>query len=144
MQLDLDGVALCLSDIRRAEANIKTVRTETLEMRSRKTAPPTVGRSSSFRGFGPTRFLSGPTIRSGQQAALGRDLIGLLDGLRIEAAIVAGFDWGGLGLVRRNRPMAKRRRGPHAARQLRCRRRGSARPRVLTTPRIPIVILHLF
>ncbi len=35
-------------------------------------------------------------MRSGQQAALGRDLIGLLDGLGIETAIVAGFDWGGL------------------------------------------------
>jgi len=49
-----------------------------------------------LRGFGPTRFLSGSTMRSGQQAALGRDLIGLLDGLSIETAIVAGFDWGGL------------------------------------------------
>ena len=44
-----------------------------------------------LRGFGPTRFLSGSTMRSGQQAALGRDLIGLLDGLSIETAIVAGF-----------------------------------------------------
>src|SRR4051812_40523052 len=49
-----------------------------------------------LRGFGPTRFLSDSTMRSGQQAALGRDLIGLLDGLRIETAIVAGYDWGGL------------------------------------------------
>jgi pimeloyl-ACP methyl ester carboxylesterase len=49
-----------------------------------------------LRGFGPTRFLSGSTMRSGQQAALGRDLLGLLDGLSIETAIVAGFDWGGL------------------------------------------------
>lgn len=49
-----------------------------------------------LRGFGPTRFLSGTTMRSGQQAALGSDLVGLLDALRIDAAILAGFDWGGL------------------------------------------------
>lgn len=49
-----------------------------------------------LRGFGLTRFLSSSTIRSGQQAALGSDLIALLDALGIEKAIVAGFDWGGL------------------------------------------------
>ena len=37
-----------------------------------------------LRGFGPTRFLSAGTMRSGQQAALGRDLIGLLDALDIK------------------------------------------------------------
>jgi pimeloyl-ACP methyl ester carboxylesterase len=49
-----------------------------------------------LRGFGPTRFLSADTLRSGQQAALGSDVIGLLDALNIDAAILAGFDWGGL------------------------------------------------
>ena len=49
-----------------------------------------------LRGFGPTRFLSGDTMRSGQQAALGRDLIDLLDALGIQRAILAGYDWGGL------------------------------------------------
>jgi pimeloyl-ACP methyl ester carboxylesterase len=49
-----------------------------------------------LRGFGPTRFLSAETMRSGQQAALGSDVIGLLDALNIRAAILAGFDWGGL------------------------------------------------
>ena len=49
-----------------------------------------------LRGFGPTRFLSADTMRSGQQAALGRDLIGLLDALGIERAVVAGYDWGGV------------------------------------------------
>jgi pimeloyl-ACP methyl ester carboxylesterase len=49
-----------------------------------------------LRGFGPTRFLSASTMRSGQQAALGRDLIDLLDSLGIERAILAGYDWGGL------------------------------------------------
>lgn len=48
------------------------------------------------RGYGPTKFLSPDTIRSGQQAALATDLIALLDGLKIKSAILAGFDWGGL------------------------------------------------
>lgn len=49
-----------------------------------------------LRGFGPTRFLSKQTMRSGQQAALGADVIGLMDALGLETAILAGFDWGGL------------------------------------------------
>ena len=48
-----------------------------------------------LRGFGPTRFISDDTMRSGQQAALGRDLIDLLDALGIRSAILAGYDWGG-------------------------------------------------
>ena len=48
-----------------------------------------------LRGYGPTRFLSDRTPRSGQQAALGADLLALLDALHIDQAIVAGYDWGG-------------------------------------------------
>ena len=48
-----------------------------------------------LRGFGPTRFLSADTPRSGQQAALAHDLLGLMDGLAIESAVLAGYDWGG-------------------------------------------------
>ena len=48
-----------------------------------------------LRGFGPTRFLSPDTIRSGQQAALASDLIALMDVLAIETAILGGYDWGG-------------------------------------------------
>ncbi|WP_433380344.1 alpha/beta fold hydrolase [Actinoplanes sp. CA-142083] len=48
-----------------------------------------------LRGHGPTRFLSPATPRSGQQAALGADVIALLDALRIPSAILAGYDWGG-------------------------------------------------
>jgi pimeloyl-ACP methyl ester carboxylesterase len=48
-----------------------------------------------LRGFGATRFLSGDTLRSGQQAALGNDLRELLDALSIERAVLAGYDWGG-------------------------------------------------
>jgi pimeloyl-ACP methyl ester carboxylesterase len=48
-----------------------------------------------LRGFGATRFLSEQTPRSGQQAALGNDLRELMDALRIERAVLAGYDWGG-------------------------------------------------
>jgi pimeloyl-ACP methyl ester carboxylesterase len=47
-----------------------------------------------LRGYGTTRFLSDDTFRNGEQAALGVDVIALLDALEIEKAIVAGFDWG--------------------------------------------------
>jgi pimeloyl-ACP methyl ester carboxylesterase len=48
-----------------------------------------------LRGFGPTRFLSADTPRSGQQAALGNDLKELMDALGIARAALAGYDWGG-------------------------------------------------
>ncbi|MDO9377414.1 MAG: alpha/beta hydrolase [Nocardioidaceae bacterium] len=48
-----------------------------------------------LRGYGPTRFASSSTLRSGQQAALGQDLVDLLDALDVERAVVAGYDWGG-------------------------------------------------
>jgi pimeloyl-ACP methyl ester carboxylesterase len=47
-----------------------------------------------LRGYGPTRFLSPETMRSGEQAALGQDLVELLDALQIDRAVLAGFDWG--------------------------------------------------
>jgi pimeloyl-ACP methyl ester carboxylesterase len=47
-----------------------------------------------LRGYGTTRFLSDDTPRNGEQAALALDAIALMDALGIEAAIVAGFDWG--------------------------------------------------
>lgn len=48
-----------------------------------------------LRGYGPTRFLSPETPRSGEQAALGADLRALMDALGIERAVAAGYDWGG-------------------------------------------------
>jgi pimeloyl-ACP methyl ester carboxylesterase len=48
-----------------------------------------------LRGFGPTRFLSADTPRSGQQAALGRDLLDLMDALALPRAALVGYDWGG-------------------------------------------------
>src|SRR5882724_3809621 len=43
-----------------------------------------------LRGYGPTRFLRAETPRSGQQAALGHDLLGLMDALGIAGATLAG------------------------------------------------------
>jgi pimeloyl-ACP methyl ester carboxylesterase len=48
-----------------------------------------------LRGYGPTRFLDPRTPRSGQQAALGRDLLNFLDALDIKRAALVGYDWGG-------------------------------------------------
>jgi pimeloyl-ACP methyl ester carboxylesterase len=47
-----------------------------------------------LRGSGTTRFLSKDTFRNGQQAALGSDIIALMDALKINKAIIGGFDWG--------------------------------------------------
>jgi pimeloyl-ACP methyl ester carboxylesterase len=47
-----------------------------------------------LRGYGTTRFLSGETFRNAQQSAVAQDVIALMDALRIEKAIVGGFDWG--------------------------------------------------
>ena len=48
-----------------------------------------------LRGFGPTRFLSAETPRSGQQAAVGFDVLRLTEALQLEAPILVGYDWGG-------------------------------------------------
>jgi pimeloyl-ACP methyl ester carboxylesterase len=48
-----------------------------------------------LRGFGPTRFLNAGTLRSGEFAAFGADLLALLDALRLPRAVLAGYDWGG-------------------------------------------------
>lgn len=48
-----------------------------------------------LRGCGPTRFLDPLTPRSGEQAAIGADLIALIDALSIRRAVFAGYDWGG-------------------------------------------------
>jgi len=49
------------------------------------------------RGYGATRFLDARTPRSGEQAAIGADLIALMDALKITRAVFAGYDWGGRG-----------------------------------------------
>jgi pimeloyl-ACP methyl ester carboxylesterase len=47
-----------------------------------------------LRGYGSTRFLSNDTFRNGQQSAMAIDIIALMDALKIEKAVVAGYDWG--------------------------------------------------
>ena len=47
-----------------------------------------------LRGYGGTRFISSNTPRNGQQAALAADGLALLDALKIERAVIAGYDWG--------------------------------------------------
>jgi pimeloyl-ACP methyl ester carboxylesterase len=48
-----------------------------------------------LRGYGPTRFRDAATPRSGEQAAIGADLMALMDALAVKRAVVAGYDWGG-------------------------------------------------
>jgi pimeloyl-ACP methyl ester carboxylesterase len=48
-----------------------------------------------LRGHGSTRFLDGATPRAGQQAAIGVDVIALMDALALNRAVLAGYDWGG-------------------------------------------------
>jgi pimeloyl-ACP methyl ester carboxylesterase len=47
------------------------------------------------RGCGPTRFLSNSMVRNGQDGAVAVDMIALMDALKIQKAIFAGYDWGG-------------------------------------------------
>jgi pimeloyl-ACP methyl ester carboxylesterase len=47
-----------------------------------------------LRGYGTTRFRSGDAQRNGQQAALAADVLALMDALKIERAVIAGYDWG--------------------------------------------------
>jgi pimeloyl-ACP methyl ester carboxylesterase len=47
-----------------------------------------------LRGYGTTNFLSGSTLRNGQQSVVALDIIALMDALKIEKAILGGFDWG--------------------------------------------------
>ncbi|MBK1657277.1 alpha/beta fold hydrolase [Paracraurococcus ruber] len=47
-----------------------------------------------LRGYGTTRFLSDAAPRNGQQSALARDMIALLDALGIRQAVIGGCDWG--------------------------------------------------
>ena len=47
-----------------------------------------------LRGYGSTRFLSNDTVRNGQPSAIASDTIAFMDALKIEKAVLAGFDWG--------------------------------------------------
>src|SRR5580698_5470729 len=47
-----------------------------------------------LRGYGSTRFLASDTFRNAQQSVVALDIIALMDALKIQKAIIAGFDWG--------------------------------------------------
>ena len=47
-----------------------------------------------LRGYGTTRFLAPDTFRNGQPSVVACDAIALLDALKIDKAIIGGFDWG--------------------------------------------------
>jgi pimeloyl-ACP methyl ester carboxylesterase len=47
-----------------------------------------------LRGYGTTRFLSSATFRNAQQSAVALDIVALMDALKIERAILGGYDWG--------------------------------------------------
>jgi pimeloyl-ACP methyl ester carboxylesterase len=47
-----------------------------------------------LRGYGSTRLLSADTPRNGQQAVVAVDIIALMDALKIDKAVLGGFDWG--------------------------------------------------
>jgi pimeloyl-ACP methyl ester carboxylesterase len=47
-----------------------------------------------LRGYGTTCFLSNETFRNGQQSVVALDIIALMDALKLQKAIIGGFDWG--------------------------------------------------
>jgi len=47
-----------------------------------------------LRGYGTTRFLSSETVRNGQQSVVAVDIIALMDALKIQKAVIGGYDWG--------------------------------------------------
>jgi pimeloyl-ACP methyl ester carboxylesterase len=47
-----------------------------------------------LRGYGSTRILSPDTPRNGQQIVTAIDIVALMDALKIDQAILGGYDWG--------------------------------------------------
>jgi pimeloyl-ACP methyl ester carboxylesterase len=47
------------------------------------------------RGCGTTRFISNDTFRNGQQGAVAADVVAMMDALKIDKAVIGGYDWGG-------------------------------------------------
>jgi pimeloyl-ACP methyl ester carboxylesterase len=47
-----------------------------------------------LRGYGSTTFRSSATFRNGQQSVVALDIVALMDALKIQKAVLAGFDWG--------------------------------------------------
>jgi pimeloyl-ACP methyl ester carboxylesterase len=47
-----------------------------------------------LRGYGTTRFFSTEAARNGEESVVAADIIAMMDALKIEKAIIGGFDWG--------------------------------------------------
>jgi pimeloyl-ACP methyl ester carboxylesterase len=47
-----------------------------------------------LRGFGPTTFLPGQIMRSGEMVAMAQDALDLADALKLDRFVVVGHDWG--------------------------------------------------
>jgi pimeloyl-ACP methyl ester carboxylesterase len=47
-----------------------------------------------LRGYGTTSFKSSDTFRNAQQSTVALDIIAFMDALKINKAIIGGFDWG--------------------------------------------------
>jgi pimeloyl-ACP methyl ester carboxylesterase len=47
-----------------------------------------------LRGYGSTHFRDAHALRNGEPAALAQDVVDLMDALKIDKAILAGYDWG--------------------------------------------------
>src|SRR5437667_6763870 len=66
-----------------------------------------------LRGFGPTRFLAADTMRSGQLAVLGQDVVDLVEVLALPRFALVGHDWGaraaGIASARRNSVLRRNR-----------------------------------
>ena len=45
-----------------------------------------------LRGYGSTRFLDAKAVRNGEPAALAADVVALMDALKIDKAVLAGYD----------------------------------------------------
>jgi pimeloyl-ACP methyl ester carboxylesterase len=73
---------------------IKTINAGVLSIAYQEYGSPS-GWPCILGGYGSTRFLKAETPRSGEQAALGVDLYDFMDALRVERAVLGGYDWGG-------------------------------------------------
>ncbi|WP_250475329.1 alpha/beta hydrolase [Caballeronia sp. GAFFF1] len=47
-----------------------------------------------LRGYGSTRFISSDTPRNGQQVVTALDTLALMDALKVDSAVLGGYDWG--------------------------------------------------
>jgi pimeloyl-ACP methyl ester carboxylesterase len=47
-----------------------------------------------LRGYGSTNFLSEDTFRNGQPSVVALDIVHLMDELKIQTAVLGGYDWG--------------------------------------------------